>query len=472
MAGQPASAVSSIDPPRGFVHWNSQVHPENSGAGLFLPDKEAAEKFRAMGFTTVLSAPSSGIFRGSSALVSLGDGSANALLVEDNVTQNVSFSRDPFYYGYPTSLMGTIALIRQTFIDANWYRDALRIFANNSAQERPEEDKSLTALEAAASGRQPVIFETTDEQNILRASKIAKEFSLVFWIWGNGYEYRRLETVKETDRRSFSPSIFPMRQTLTLLRMPSMSVLRNRHWDFAPENPARLKQAGVQFALTTSTLKDVSNFRILVRTAIERGLKADDALAALTTIPAKMLGMEKRLGTIEAGKAANFVLADGELFGEKTKIRETWVDGKRYEVKAPVQAEARGTWSYSLNVATAKKDTGLLIITGEPDALSGMVSRVGIKVKTASVVLAGKNIALVFTGDSIGYAGIFRLTGVIQDSTIVGTGELPDGSDITWSARLMQPFVEPPDTTKKTEALHASFDVVYPERGVRQKNTA
>ena len=96
MAGQPASAVSSIDPPRGSVHWNSQVHPENSGAGLFLPDKEAAEKFRAMGFTTVLSAPSSGIFRGSSALVSLGDGSANALLVEDNVTQNVSFSRDPF----------------------------------------------------------------------------------------------------------------------------------------------------------------------------------------------------------------------------------------------------------------------------------------------------------------------------------------------------------------------------------------
>src|SRR5208283_2610195 len=55
MAGQPASAVFSIDSPRGSVHWNSQVHPESSGAELFLPDNDAAEKYRAMGFTTVLS---------------------------------------------------------------------------------------------------------------------------------------------------------------------------------------------------------------------------------------------------------------------------------------------------------------------------------------------------------------------------------------------------------------------------------
>ena len=468
--GQPSSAVSTITSPRGSVHWNSQVHPESSGAEFFLPDKDAAEKYRAMGFTTVLSAPSSGIFRGSSALVSLGDGSANALLVKDNITQNVSFSRDLFDYGYPTSLMGAIALIRQTFIDANWYRDALRTFAKNPAQERPEENKSLTALEAAASGRQPIVFETTDEQNILRASKIAKEFSLVLWIRGNGYEYRRLEAIKETDAPIILPINFPDAPNVnTPEDALDVSFEELRHWDFAPENPARLKEAGVQFALTTSTLKEVSKFRILVRTAIDRGLKADDAIAALTTIPAKMLGMEKQLGTIEAGKAANFVLTDGELFGEKTKIRETWVDGKRYEVKAPVQAEARGTWSYSLNVSASKKDTGSLIITGEPDALSGMVSRGTVKVKTTSVVLAGKNIALLFTGDSLGYAGIFRLTGVVQDSTIAGAGELPDGSDITWSARLIKPFVAPPDTAKKPEPMHASFDVVYPEGAFGRK---
>jgi len=56
--------------------------------------------------------------------------------------------------------------------------------------------------------------------------------------------------------------------------------------------------------------------------------------------------------------------------------------------------------------------------------LSGVVSRGAIKIKTASAALAGKNIALEFAGDSLGYAGVVRLTGVVQDSAIAGTGRI------------------------------------------------
>jgi len=107
------------------------------------------------------------------------------------VTQNVSFFARPFggFLSYFTH--GRDCTYSPDFIDVTWYTDALRIFAKNPAQERPEENKSLSVLEAAVSGKQPVIFETTDEQNILRAAKIAKEFSLSFWIRGNGYEYQR-----------------------------------------------------------------------------------------------------------------------------------------------------------------------------------------------------------------------------------------------------------------------------------------
>jgi hypothetical protein len=364
-AKSPLPGQQAIEPPRGSSHWNSQVHPELSGAEQFLPDKATIEKFRAMGFTAVLSAPGSGIFRGSSALVDLGDEDANTLLVKDEVTQNVSFTRDAPGDGYPNSLMGAIALIRQTFIDANWYGNAVKIYAKNPAQQRPEENKSLTALEAAASGKQPVIFETTDEQNILRAAKIGREFSLSFWIRGNGYEYRRLDAVKSTNAPIILPVNFPDPPNVnTPGEALNISLEEMRHWDFAPENPARLRKSGVTFALTTATLKDVTKFRTLVRNAIDHGLKADDALASLTTIPATLLGMEKRLGTIEAGKAANFVLTDDGLFEEKTKIRETWIDGKRCEIRALVQAEARGIWSYALNIAAAKIDTGTLIIGG------------------------------------------------------------------------------------------------------------
>ncbi len=468
--GEPPLPGSVPAPPRGSVHWNAQVHPETSGAEFFLPDRETAEKFRAIGFTAALSAPSNGIFRGSSALVSLGDGKANALLMRDNVTQNISFARGGFGEGYPSSLMGAIALIRQTFIDANWYADALKVYAKHPAQERPEENKSLTALEPAASGRQTVIFETSDEQNILRAAKIAKEFSLDFWVRGNGYEYRRLDAVKAANAPLLLPVNFPDPPNVNTPEEALDVTLEDlRHWDFAPENPARLKKAGVEFALTTSTLKDISKFRMLVRTAIERGFNPEDALAALTTTPARLLGMEKQLGTIEAGKSANFVLADGELFGEKTKIRETWVDGVRYEVKAPARADARGTWSCVLDISAAKVDTASLLVTGETDALAGTMIRGAAKAKMSSVSLAGKNISLIFNGDSLGYRGVLRLTGVVQDSAIIGTGETPDGTDISWSARLMKHFIETPDTAKKGAAVHSSFDIVYPDGAFGRK---
>lgn len=459
------------EPPRGSIHWNPQVHPEVSGAEQFVPDKDVAEKFRAMGFTTVLTAPSNGILRGSSALVSVGDGTPNALLEKDNITQNISFTRDPFGAGYPNSLMGAIALIRQTFVDANWYADAWKVFAKNPAQVRPEENKSLVALQSAASGKQSVIFETSDEQNALRAAKIAKEFSLSFWIRGNGYEYRRLDAVKETGAPIILPVNFPDPPNVdTPEDALDVSLEELRHWDFAPENPARLKQSGITFALTTSALKDISKFTSMVRTAIGRGLKADDALASLTTIPAKMLGMDRQMGTIETGKAADFVLTEGDLFGEKTKVRETWIDGKRYEVKAPVEVEARGSWSYSLKVSAVKQDTGSLLVTGDADALSGTIGRGSVKVKAISTKLSGKEFGLVFTGDSLGYSGIVRLTGVADGSMISGIGVLPDGSEITWSANLKTPFVQPPDTSKTPEQTHASFDVVFPEGSFGRKS--
>ncbi len=469
-SSQPSFAPSSspAEPPRGTAHWNSQVHPELSGADQFLPDKDAAEKYRAMGFTTALSAPQNGIFRGSSTLVNLGEGSANNQTLRNNVTENVSFSRDPMGDSYPGSLMGAIALIRQTFIDANWYSDALSVYEKNPAQERPEENKSLAALQGVASGKQTVIFETSDALNILRAAKIGKEFSLSFWIRGNGYEYQRLDAVKGST--IILPVNFPDPPSVnTPEEALDVSYEELRHWDFASENPARLKQAGVTFALTTSMLKDISKFRTLVHTAVERGLKADDALASLTTIPAKLIGMEKQLGTIEAGKMANFVLADGDLFAEKTKIRETWVDGARYEVKAPSQVEVRGTWSYLIKISAAKQDTGSILISGEPEALSGTVARGSIKVKTTTSILSGKNVTLVFPGDSLGYMGVIRMTGAAEDSAMAGSGELPDGSSFGWSARLKTHFVQPPDTTKKPEIMHASFDVVYPEGAFGRK---
>jgi N-acetylglucosamine-6-phosphate deacetylase len=107
-----------------------------------------------------------------------------------------------------------------------------------------------------------------------------------------------------------------------------------RAWDWAAENPALLRQQKLDVALTTYSLEDKKLFRKNVKAAVERGLSEEDALAALTTIPAKLCGVEKQLGTIEPGKIANLTIVDGKgYFDPESRVREVWVDGRNYHAQ-------------------------------------------------------------------------------------------------------------------------------------------
>src|SRR5690606_5509471 len=118
-----------------------------------------------------------------------------------------------------------------------------------------------------------------------------------------------------------------------------------RHWYLAPTNAAQLATAGVPFALTTDGLSSLDQFLPNLRIAVARGLAPDRALAALTTVPAGWLGIERTHGTIAPGKVANLVVADGNLFTEEASVRDVWVQGTRYGVTRPPQIDPRGTWT-------------------------------------------------------------------------------------------------------------------------------
>ena len=92
-----------------------------------------------------------------------------------------------------------------------------------------------------------------------------------------------------------------------------VSLSRLMHWDTAPENAGRLHAAGVRIAMTTDGLSSVGSFLKQVRTAVKRGLDKDGALAALTVNPAKMFGVDDRVGTLDVGRAAHVVVMDGDL---------------------------------------------------------------------------------------------------------------------------------------------------------------
>ena len=450
------------EPPKGAAHWNLKVRADYNVTSEFQPDAKTAEKLRSQGFTLVQTIPQQGIFRGQSAIVNLGSGPASSLVVKKNSASAVTFYQEGgFFSGYPNSLMGIIAFIRQTWIDADWYRKAWESFRKNPDQKRPETNNSLTALADAVQARQPVVTEANDDLGFLRAAKIGKEFSLKLFIRGSGQEYRRLDAVKASKFSVLVPLNFPEAPSVDVPEEAlNVSMEELRHWDTAPENPGRLAKAGVPIVVTTAGLKDDGTFLAQLRKAIERGLNKEDALAALTTNPAKWMEIDNQFGSLDKGKTANFVVADGDLFNEKTKIREVWIDGRQYEVKVPPPNDARGVWS--LKLLGDVNLSGTMNLKGEIEKPSGSISLEGKEVKLSSVALSAGRLSYAVAGDSLAWAGTLTLSGTVGEKEMYGIGTLPNGTSFNWSATRKEAAKAEPDTTAVKKVEMASFPDVYP----------
>ena len=460
--GQPGGTQQRQEQPKGAAHWNAKVRADFDVASEFQPDAKAAEKLRSQGFTLVQSIPQQGIFRGQTALVTLGNGLAGSLVVKRNAASAVTFYQEGgFSSGYPVSLMGIISFIRQTWIDADWYRKAWDSFNKNPNQQRPETNNSLAALADAVQARQPVLTEANDDLSFLRAARIGKEFSLKLFVRGSGQEYRRLDAVKASRYSVIVPLNFPDAPSVeTPEEALTFSLEELRHWDVAPENPGRLAKAGVPIALTTAELKDNSTFLAQMRKAIERGLSRDAALAALTTTPAKWMEIENQYGSLEKGKTANFVITEGDLFDEKTKIREVWIDGRQYEVKVPPSNDPRGVWEIQLHGEVMQ--SGTMTLKGDIEKPTGSMNLKGKDVKLASVKFSGGRLSYTFDGDSLGWAGSLTMSGTVGEKEMYGIGNRPDGLSFNWSAMRREAAKAEADTAKPKRVEMASFPEVYP----------
>ena len=323
---------------RGAGYEISKITPETRAARGYSPDKKVIEPLRELGFTTAVIAPTRGIVRGSSALVALAENDPNEVIVKPDVFQHIAFeTHEEDENAYPGSLMGAIAVVRQSFFDAQHYSlDQADWQKKPQGRKRPEFDPSLEALQFATEGKQRVLFEPGSALMVDRAARVARELKLDFAIVSCGQEWRRPDLAKETGATFIVPVNFP-----NLPKLPSeddweqVTLDNLRAWDWAAENPALLRLQKLDIALTTYSLADKKVFRKNVKTAVERGLSEYDALAALTTIPAKLCGVEKQLGTIEPGKIANLTIVDGKgYFDPEARVREVWVDGRNYHVQA------------------------------------------------------------------------------------------------------------------------------------------
>ena len=442
----------------GAAHWNQQVTPQLNIARYYTPDNALNSKLRGQGITVRLLSPSGRIINGQSILVSTGSSDKSRAILRENVAQHLRLTV-PFgtsRENYPNSPMGAVALARQTMLDGDWYARTWTAWERNSQLQRPERNEALAALKDCLSGDQPAIIDTASEQAFLRADRFAREFGLSAIMKGSGREYRQLNEVRESGRAVIVPLNFPQPPNVgTLEESAEVTLQQLMHWDHAPENPSRLDQAGVAIAFTSHGLKDQSTFLVAVRRAVERGLKPESALKALTTGPADMFKVSDRLGTIAPGKFANLIVTDGDLFAKKTKIIETWIDGQQFEiVKSPV-IDSRGTWRIELTNASDRVLRLNLKIAGTPTQLTGTLQKVteadkpADEIKLAQVAAAESQLTFRFDGKALGVAGSARATATMiaegENLTLVGTLVWSDGSADKIAGTRQ---TAPPDTAK------------------------
>ena len=435
---------------KGAYDWNQSVKPETDASRMFSTDTKKAEEFRKLGFGTVMSVYRDGIVRGTSVLALLGDGKENDLILSDRAAANYSFNSGSSSQDYPSSLMGAIALLRQTYLDADWYR---------TGGYKKEFNISLDAFNKQRD--LPQIFEAGDKQNELRADKIGDEFGVSFIIKGSGNEYARINEIKNTGCSFIVPLNFPEAYDLSdPYEASNLSMQQLKEWELAPLNPAAMAGQSIPFAFTTSDLKNKNDFIKNLRKAIESGLSEQEALKALTTTPAKLLRADDQIGSLKKGMLANFIITSKNFTDKDNVIFENWIKGIRYKFADIQTGDVRG--NYSLTGVGSK--VLRMKIGGEFAAPEVIVFDDTLNAK-ASFSRQGSSVTLQVELKTNTPKGIYRLNGTINDSTklISGNVLLPSGTWSKWSARFDSVFIVPPvkkDSIQKV--LDSKGPVLFP----------
>ncbi|HZI53116.1 MAG TPA: amidohydrolase family protein [Chitinophagaceae bacterium] len=326
---------------KGPFGWNQAIKSDALAYKVFIVDNDKAKPLREAGFGTVLSHVRDGIARGTGAVVTLANEKENLVILKERASAHYSFSKGTSTQSYPTSIMGSIALLRQTYLDAQWYKN-----------KPPGEGFNLSLKAWNEIQDLPQVFEANDKWNNLRADKIGDEFGVQYIIKAGGNEYQRIREMKATNATFILPLNYPQAQDVedpNDARFVSMSDLK--HWEMAPSNAAAFEKAGIPFCLTTSDLNEVKSFLANLKAALTYGLSEPAAFNALTKTPATVLGIYDEVGSLEPGKWANFLITSGSIFNESTTIFQNWIKGSKYIIKDEATEHA-ATYKLAVNFPT------------------------------------------------------------------------------------------------------------------------
>ena len=418
---------------KGSYYWNESIHPEIEASSIYEINAKANDELIKMGFGLAVTHVQDGIARGTGALVSLGDADINQQMIQPSAASFFSFKTGTSTQTYPSSQMGSIALLRQAFYDLQWYVNSTKLEGN----------LSLNALEKQV--LLPMIFKVEDKWEIFRAAKIGSEFNYNFSIFGSGDEYAVIEQLKSIKNHLIIPLNFPeafeIQDPYVSKEIPLSEL---KHWDLAPSNPFLLAQNKISFSISSFGQKNAESFWKNMRKSIERGFTASQALNALTLEPAKLLKIEKDFGSIEVGKKASFTVFDKNPFEEDAKVMETWILGVQKVFEETISHDLRGKYNilvegfqYPLEyTGTLDHPIGKVLTLKQTTDLKTGITKIDTVFATANTKLIDNDVTIQFNVDDKNWKGSVNLHGVVNSKLGIfeGDGILPTGKWIKWSA--------------------------------------
>jgi len=344
-----------------------------------LADKRI-ETWRSAGFTTVVSSPKGGIFPGQAAVLDLDGDRIGDLLVKAPVAIPVSLQPVGSFVSFPGSLMGSVAYVRQVWLDVDWSTKADAIYQKNPrGVARPRYDRTNAVLAEALEDHAVVLIPGNNSTQIRRAFELAERWHVNGVLYGGQMSYEIASEIAAKKLPVLVDLKWPeAEKDADPDDVPSLRTLRFR--DRAPSSPGALTKAGVKFAFYSGAITAPKDMLKAVKKSIDAGLAPDAALRALTLSPAEIFGVADRLGSIESGKIANLVITDGDLFDEKTKIKMVFVDGHRFEIrepekpKDPPKGDLTGKWKFSYTTPEGPEESTVDLTMASDGTLSGSLS--------------------------------------------------------------------------------------------------
>ena len=446
----------------GPFSWNESIRPEYNSVENIKFDQKKSNILRKEGFGSVVSHNMDGIMRGTGTFISLSNDVEQNIIFSEKASNHFSFMKGSSRQRYPSSLMGAVALMKQSFFDAEWYKaNSGKLSQTNLSLSSINDNKGL-----------PKIIEVSDKLRVLLAQKVEKEVGVKFLIKGQGDEYQRINEIKEGNSNLIIPINYPKPFNVDdPFKNEDILLSQLKHWEMAPSNPYFLEKNGINFSITSHGIKNLSDFRKNLIKSHERGASKSTLLKALTYNPSKFINMDHKIGAIKESFIANFFISDGDIFSKETKILSNWIQGKWHRVTDTNINDYVGNYSLIFETKDDKKIASLILnVKGNKDKPSASIlsssKSDSISIKT-KIIVDDENVYISFNipkGKKGITSGEYKLSGYFSNGRFLGKGTLNNFDWIDWVAtkndsQLINENINKKQTTKKDIVIGK---VIYP----------